>query len=244
MGKILRASIRTSATQRKPILGRAYECLNGRLGENRFYRSGSTTHVHSSELTTPDGVRKVVLKFWIQDMIVDGETAFRVHNNYVALNEMQRRGDFEYVRIPEFHYSIVELNDGTVFVLPVDLYVGERTIDLAKNSRLLGFLQNQMVVVDDLSEGNRFDVEDAVRYFDRSVGNPICYKEVQGDILRIASFMPKEESMLSNNKCCLEEGLFLIVEPNTRQVISVALGDIDKIPRIDVPGIESFELGI
>ena len=119
------------------------------LGEVTPLISGGTTTVHKSLLTNGAGEIPVVLKIWTRDHR-PGRYPLRVHNNYVALKRLKEEGALELFDVPEIHFSVLELIDGRLLILP-------RYAQIDETSEAVRVIRNQLVVFDYLDLGPTLD---------------------------------------------------------------------------------------
>ncbi len=212
------------------IVPKALGCLQDRtiLSEPTFRTSASTTTVFSSRLHVNKTISvPVVLKFWNTDNRPSQES-LRVHNLYVAIRRLRERREITTLIVPTVYFSFLDLRDGRVLVLPTSAQTKEDNPELP-------VIRNQLVVVDDLAEGKGYKVITVSS--DRLIPSELR-EGVERDIARILRYTTKREH--GDQKADLFESLF-VIESNPPRV---AIGDVDKLDPINVPGIERFEIDL
>lgn len=212
------------------ILRKAYGCLpEGILGPKTFLDIGSTTIVYRAALSVDGSEKRVALKSWLRDGS-PGIFSLRVHNNYVVLAELKRRGVLKHMGVPKMYYSLVELPDGRVLICPADTVIDE-------NIRGLAVIKNILLIVDDLTGGLTYHISEVRSRDDipKELREPIM-REIR-EIVKLMESYPQEQGKVISD---VLEALFTIetVPP------IVSMGDIDKLDPIIVPGIPVFEVDL
>jgi len=205
---------------------------------------GSTTWVNSgslklnSEGETDGAWIPVALKCWIEGELNLASITLGVHNAYVILNELERRGVFrDYIEVPKLYHSIVEDNEGKLIILPTDKVI-------IPNNMIFPVVKNIVLVVDDLSYGMENEIED-VRD-ERQIP-----KENRKEVLRILDILNRLIMSNKKNKQITEMvksilgTLFIVHNNNGRNWDRrVYIGDLDQsgINFLEIIGLQKVPI--
>jgi len=205
------------------IVRKVHEFLGDKLLESKPFSEGGSTRVDRSEMIVGGKHHQVVLKFWLEDLVLMS-TVLNIHNNYITLKRLQDRHLISTLKVPILYRSFVETEEGLLVPLPAQSYV-------ITSRPEMGAANNSLLVMEDISSGGAFQISDGLGKF-----QPEQMKKIFEEFEVIYLLMNGDES----TKRML---LSLTILRKMSEPQEPYIGDIDKLGRLSFyPNIPIVEL--